>query len=158
MTRINVIDPKYLTDQHVMAEYRELPMVMGSLRRSLASKHGIPPIPPRYTLNKGHVTWFYPHGKFLHRRYNALISELTARGYILDPARSADFSVFTNNGLYGDWQPDESAMYINAERVSSRISQKPHWYKYYGKPLLSLPLLLQSQITVPTAIWCDTSM
>ena len=57
MTRINVIDPIELTDQHLMAEYRELPMVMGSLKRTLASKTGFNPkkVPSKFTLNSGHV-------------------------------------------------------------------------------------------------------
>ena len=87
MTRINVIDPIELTDQHLMAEYRELPMVMGSLKRTLASKTGFNPkkVPPKFTLNSGHVYFFYDKGKFLERRYSALIAELVRRGYSLDP-------------------------------------------------------------------------
>lgn len=135
MTRINVLSPAELTDQHLMAEYRELPMVMGSLRRSLASKNGLPKIGEKYTLNAGHVKFFYNKGKFLQRRYKLLIDELHARGYKLDPERRADFSVFIDNNLYGDWQPDENAHKINLERIQLRISQKPHWYRYRGNPL-----------------------
>ena len=62
MTRINAVHPTVLTDQHLMAEYRELTMVMGSLKRSLNSKNGLPPIPEKYTLNAGHVTFFYNKG------------------------------------------------------------------------------------------------
>ncbi len=64
MTRINVIDPIDLTDQHLMAEYRELPMIMGSLRRSLKSKKGLPKITPKYTLNAGHVTFSTTQANF----------------------------------------------------------------------------------------------
>lgn len=118
-----------------MAEYRELPMVMGSLRRSLVAKNGLPKIGEKYTLNAGHVKFFYNKGKFLHKRYCMLIAELEKRGYNLDPERKADFSVFINNNLYGDWQPDADARRINKERIDLRINQKPHWYRYYGKPL-----------------------
>lgn len=135
MTRINVVDPSELTDQHLMAEYRELPMVMGSLRRSLASKRGLPKIPAKYTLNAGHVSYFYNKGKFLHQRYQLLIEHLTLRGYQLDPNRKADFSVFVDNNLYGDWQPDDAAREINRQRINERIAAKPHWYRYFGKPL-----------------------
>lgn len=62
MARINVVHPTVLTDQHLMAEYRELTMVMGSLKRSLNSKNGLPPIPAKYTLNAGHVAFFYNKG------------------------------------------------------------------------------------------------
>jgi len=138
MTRINVVDPEYLTDQHLMAEYRELPMVMGSLRRSVQSKNGLPKIPSEYTLNKGHVSFFYNKGKFLHRRYKALVAELLKRGYTLDPDRKADFTVFIDSDLYEEWQPGEQALRINVERVTQRILQKPHWYRYKGQLITEL--------------------
>ncbi len=40
MTRINLIPVHELTDQHLMAEYRELPMIGASLKRTLSSKTG----------------------------------------------------------------------------------------------------------------------
>lgn len=135
MTRINVIHPTELTDQHLMAEYRELPMVMGSLRRSLIAKNGLPKSGDKYTLNAGHVKFFYPRGKFLHKRYLMLIAELTNRGYKLDPNRKADFQVFIDNNLYNDWTPDAHAHMINQERIQERIAKQPTWYRYYGKPL-----------------------
>ena len=39
MTRINIISPSELTDQHLVAEYREIFMVGSSLQRSLKSKN-----------------------------------------------------------------------------------------------------------------------
>ena len=41
MTRINVIPVDQLTDQHLVAEYREMLMVPASLKRSLGSKNGM---------------------------------------------------------------------------------------------------------------------
>ena len=41
MTRINLVPPSELTDQHLIAEYREIFMVAGSLRRTLLSKDAI---------------------------------------------------------------------------------------------------------------------
>ena len=140
MTRINVIHPTELTDQHLMAEYRELPMVMGSLRRSLVAKNGMPAPGPKYTLNAGHVKFFYNKGKFLHRRYLMLVAELTNRGYNLDPSRKACFQVFIDNGLYHEWTPDDTAALINKQRIDERIAQKPHWYRFYGKPLQTGPV------------------
>ena len=40
MTRINIVVPSELTDQHLIAEYREITMVPGSLKRTLVSKIG----------------------------------------------------------------------------------------------------------------------
>lgn len=135
MTRINVIDPVYLTDQHLMAEYRELPMIMGSLRRSLRSPKPLPAESSKYTLNRGHVTFFYRKGKFLKRRYTDVVVELIARGYNLDPNRRADFQVFIDNDLFHDWTPDDHARAINTERLVQRINKQPQWYRYYGDKL-----------------------
>lgn len=153
MTRINVIDPVVLTDAHLMAEYRELPMVMASLRRSLASKNGIKHIPPEYTLNRGHVSFFYDKGRFLYDRYQALKVELRARSYNISEARVADFFVFIENDLMGDWNPTETALVINAERVSTRIQQKVHWYRYRGTPLPSVPVDLRRELMHPSRLW-----
>jgi len=85
MTRINSdIDPKQLMDQHLMAEYRELPMVLSSLRRSLrtqSEREILKKIPPRFTLNKGHVLFFYNKLTFLKDRYTRIVDELLNRGY-----------------------------------------------------------------------------
>lgn len=154
MTRINVIDPSQLTDQHLMAEYRELPMVMGSLRRSLTSVNGLPKIGDKYTLNGGHVKFFYNKGSWLKRRYTALIIELYERGFQLDPTRKADFSVFETNGLSGEWQADMGALTINSERIQQRILAKPEWYKYNGKSIIDSAAY--AIVMQPTKLWSPT--
>lgn len=151
MTRINVIDPTQLTDQHLMAEYRELPMVMGSLRRSLVAKNGMPAPGPEYTLNAGHVKFFYNKGKFLHRRYLILVAELMARGYELDPERKADFNVFIDNGLYHEWTPGQRDLQINRERIKERIEAKPSWYRYYGYKITECGMF--SILSWPDKVW-----
>lgn len=137
MTRINTIDVDTLTDQHLMAEYRELPMIHASLRRSKASKKGLSldNIPPKYTLNRGHVTFFYDKGKWLHRRWHQLITELLARGYDIKPhERNVDWDVF-DSVLYNDWSPLHRDHGINLERILYRINEKRQFYKYRGKPI-----------------------
>lgn len=153
MTRINVIDPQYLTDQHLMAEYRELPMVMGSLRRTLASRNGWQQskVPTSYKLDTGHVYFFTNKGKWLERRYHALIDELKLRGYSIDPKRVADFSVFHDAGLYGDWVADMNAVQINSVRIKQRILDKPDWYRYHRRRVTELPLF--HTLLQPTQVW-----
>ena len=64
MTRINIVEPSELTDQHLIAEYREITMVPGSLKRTLVSKIGYQEkrVPKKFTLNGGHVYFFYNKG------------------------------------------------------------------------------------------------
>lgn len=35
MTRINLVPPKELTDQHLMREYQELPRIVGLVRKAI---------------------------------------------------------------------------------------------------------------------------
>ena len=53
--RVNIIDPIYLTDNHLIAEYREMKMVTAYYLRSSKTKTGIDKsrISPKYTLNQG---------------------------------------------------------------------------------------------------------
>ena len=83
MTRINIIHVKELYDQHLIAEYREILMVPAALNRTLKSKNGLikSRIAKSYTLNAGHVYFFYDKGKYLHKRYKDLINEMINRGF-----------------------------------------------------------------------------
>lgn len=134
MTRINTIKVQDLLDQHLMAEYREMPMVAGSLNRSLSSKRGVIGIPENYTLNKGHVKFFYSKKQFLYTRYHELVKELELRGYSLDPNRESNFHVFDRLDQI-PWNPTISDHLINIERICIRVLEKPHFYKMNGKSI-----------------------
>jgi len=132
MTRINVIPPHELTDQHLMAEYRELPMVVAAARRSKPDGYEHT---DKYTLNKGHVKFFYNKKKWLYNRWCRLIEELKTRGYNIDPdARTVEWH-HLDKFPQVDWFPDDHAVIVNMQRIEERIQQKPHWYKFRGKPL-----------------------
>jgi len=138
MTRINTVDVKDLTDQHLMAEYRELPMVNASLTKTLASKGGLQlsKISEQYTLNRGHVTFFYNKGGWLYDRYMSLIQELKNRNYNIDPeSRVVKWQHFKDNDLFNSWSPNREAHATNVERLLERVAMKVDWYRYYSKPL-----------------------
>ena len=130
MTRINIIPPSELTDQHLIAEYREITMVPAALKRTLNSKLGlqIKRINKKYTLNKGHVYFFYDKGKYLNNRYNSLVLEMKRRGFKVDESRVFPKYVFPK-ALYNDWVPTLSDQKIIRERISYKIAQKPNWYR-----------------------------
>ena len=91
MTRINLVPPEELSDQHLVAEYREIFMVGSSLQRSLRSPNWEKTkksIPKQFTLNKGHVKFFYDKGKYLSERYDELIKEMKRRKMSPDPSRT----------------------------------------------------------------------
>ena len=131
MTRINIVEPTELTDQHLIAEYREIFMVAGSLHRTLMSKLGYveSKVPVQYTLNKGHVYFFYNKGKYLHKRYNMLIDEMKYRGFKPNRNRVFPKKIFVDNGLYKDWIPHVEDYKIIRQRIKERIATKPDWYR-----------------------------
>ena len=134
MTRINLVPPSELMDQHLFAEFREIKMVPKSLRRSIAARGAdavVKRIPPRFTLNTGHVSFFYNKGAYLVQRYAALRAELEARGINfnrespLDPDGTMQVAPWN-----GSWEPDDAAFHIIRTRIAEKIAMKPHWYRY----------------------------
>lgn len=138
MTRINLVDPVELTDQHLFAEWREIKMVPASLKRSLRTKDAhqiLKSIPKDFTLNKGHVTFFYDKMKYLSKRYDLLSAELRNRNYRegLDWNSFSEYCSGIPSEFFSDYTPTPNALVIIRDRIKERIEAKPTWYKYYGR-------------------------
>ena len=132
MTRINIVPVEELTDQHLMAEYREIFMIGSALQISLKSKNWDPKrIPDKFTLNTGHVTFFYDKGQYLYKRYQQIQKELTKRNFNLDKSRLFKVTQFPTE-YYNDWEPTKEDQVIVWQRIEERIQQKPEWYRHYG--------------------------
>ena len=131
MTRINIISVSELYDQHLIAEYREITMVPAALKRTLNSKKGLDQskIPIDYTLNKGHVYFFYNKGEYLFERYQKIIAEMKRRGFKPNIKRKFPKDIFINNNLYNDWEPSLQDFKIIKERIESKIKARPNWYR-----------------------------
>ena len=135
MTRINIINVSELTDQHLIAEYREITMVPAALNRTINSRNGLDVnnIPKEFTLNKGHVTFFYDKGKYLFKRYNLLINEMKKRGFNPNKNRLFPTKIFIDNHLFHDWEPKLKDLKTIRLRILLKIQQKPNWYRKNGK-------------------------
>ena len=132
MTRINLVDPSELSDQHLVAEYREIFMVGSSLQRSLKSKNWektLANIPKKYTLNKGHVTFFYNKGKYLYKRYELLIKEMKNRRMNPDSERKFKTEQWPDE-LFNDWEPEPDDYKVIRARIKEKIEMKPDWYRF----------------------------
>jgi len=131
MTRINIISPEELTDQHLVAEYREIFMVGSALQKSIKSakwENIFEQRPQEFTLNKGHVKFFYDKGKYLYKRYLQIKNEMRARGMKPDPNRKFNTKQWPSH-LFNDWEPKNEDLIIIRERIKKKIEEKPNWYK-----------------------------
>ena len=114
-----------------MAEYREIRHIPASLNRSLNSKKfTIDKIPKEFTLNNGHVMFFYDKGRYILERYLLIQAELIMRGYNLD-FNKANFNckIFQENNWFNDWNPGKEDIKLVCDRINNRIQEKPHLYK-----------------------------
>jgi deoxyribonuclease (pyrimidine dimer) len=137
MTRINLIPPVELMDQHLFAEFREIKMVPKSLARSIAARGVagvLARIPPAFTLNTGHVSFFYDKGAYLVQRYAELRQELDRRGinYNRDSELDPDGTMLAPPWC-GHYTPTPQALQIIRSRIAEKIAMKPEWYRYEGK-------------------------
>lgn len=126
-----------LMDQHLIAEIKEINQLSGSFRVSLKSKNGIDitKLPKKFTLNTGHVKFFYDKGQYLEKRFNDLVAEAKERKYNITAEFNNEWFKNSRLDLYQDWSPDEEAIITVTERINLRISQKPTFYTYYRKHL-----------------------
>lgn len=164
MTRINLVPPQELMDQHLFAEFREIKMVPKSLRRSLeaefrrqwgrnekhfagavggravmdAAVEGVlKRIPPAFTLNTGHVSFFYDKGAYLRERYALLRQELERRGINFNRESELDpDGTMLAAPWCGHYTATPEALHIIRTRIAEKIAIQPHWYRYEGKPII----------------------
>ena len=139
MTRINLVPPEELMDQHLFAEFREIKMIPMSLRRSIIARGvegALKIVPAKFTLNAGHVSFFYNKGQYLNGRYMTLRRELTNRGINFDTDSMLDpLHIFKSDPRFmGDYEPTPQALETIRTRIAEKIAMKPHWYRYYGRP------------------------
>lgn len=126
MVRINLISPKSLTDQHLLAENVEILMLVGYVRKHPSLNE----IPLDYCLGKGHIKFFKNKLKYLKLRHELIKKEMKKRGF--KTTKSLLLSGFKKKYL-NDWNPSSKDVKIIKERISLKIKNKPNYYRYYKK-------------------------
>ena len=125
MVRINLIKPEKLADQHLIAEYNEILMLLGYVKRYPEPKD----IPEEYTLGKGHIKFFKNKLTYLKNRHETVKKEMVKRGFATNKA--IDLNEF-NEVLHNNWTPKDKDKEIIKQRIREKINLKPNDYKYYG--------------------------
>ena len=136
MTRINVVDPAELCDQHLLAEFRELTRIPNAVRRGAIATNKIPLMYTVRTENHpaggvGHVRFFVDKLQWLRDRYEALTSECRSRGFKITPIWPEEVSISNFPHLWGDYTPTPEARALNRTRIAE---QYPSRARYRGCP------------------------
>ena len=106
MTRINVIPVKELSDQHLIAEYRELPRA---------------------------IKWARKHWRSTLKRYSELIQEMLYRGFKVSYTTTGLIShcISIPVTIEDSWyKVSKSDIKLNRERIKERYLMKPNWYRW----------------------------
>lgn len=117
MTRINVgVHPNELCDQHLVAEYRELPRVFSYKDRVIDGP---------FRLGTGHVLWCSQFPGTMAARYRSLVSEMQYRGFVVNhPDPKGDGPLASEEAV-------ALARPIVIERIQKRLASMdvPRWTK-----------------------------
>ena len=121
MTRINIVPVQELSDQWLVAEYRELP-------RCLKGKISIKDAPNHYTFGKGHMKWARKYALYTSNRMKELVEEMKYRGFKTN--YSADLSMYISEDMKNDYKPDLTDLAISKSRLIEKYNKKPLFYRW----------------------------
>lgn len=128
MVRVNLIPVRKLADQHLIAEYREIMMLVGSVKKHPPKEKD--KIPREYNLGKGHINFFKNKLGYLKKRFEAIKKEMKRRGF--KPGKSLSLAG-CNKSLIKDWRPKPEDIKKIKSRLRARIRLKSSFYSYYRK-------------------------
>ena len=110
MVRVNIINPRNLADQHLMAEYYEIIMLVSYVRKHPSLKD----IPKGYCLAKGHIKFFKNKVGYLKKRHEQLRKEMKRRGF--KPGMTLNLKGIPQ-GLKKGWKPCEKDKKVIKKRL-----------------------------------------
>lgn len=155
MARINLIPPNCLSDQHLIAEYREILAIYGYAKKNrklILKKHqyceyGIYKkeivIPSEMLLIRKDGTKYFNHWDYfafripyLRIRHAEIVGEMKRRGFKPTkefPSKNLSIPTIsyekTLKGLFAFTKEDINFI---KNRIIQRINEKPGFYRYYG--------------------------
>jgi hypothetical protein len=144
MARVNVgICPKYLSDQHLIAESVEITMITGGLRRNNYQIKS--PIPNKFRLGTGHINFFKNKILYLHDRLIEVNIELTRRN--IRNSTQINLLEWGPTGLCKSWVPSIEDSMIIRSRVTDRLHHPKKanstFHKYYRMPIENMTAFVE---------------
>lgn len=139
MTRINSAIPvKKLTDEHLLAEHREIKRLPDNFLKALQT-NAFKKIPQKFCLGTGHVTFFLNKQLFCLIRYNEIHNECSRRGFHVTYYASNWIALeqkMQQHNCFNNYMPTDEERAMLEDRIATRIleSKKANFH-YYGKPI-----------------------
>lgn len=116
MTRVNLVPPSELTREHLIAEYREISRLSKHAHNKYERCPDFVP-PPTYRMGKGHMDFFVDKGLWVTKRFNSLVREMNARGYITN---FTEYRPHPEQWMK-DWEPSCEEIEISRQRIRERL-------------------------------------
>jgi len=126
MVRVNLVNPKQLADQQLVAEHNEILILIAYIKKYPACED----LPKEYCLGPGHMRFFKDKIAFLHNRHESLKKEMKLRGF--KTTKKVSLKGFKKQNLK-DWKPTEKDLKIIKKRLTEKLKKKPEFYRYNGK-------------------------
>lgn len=141
MTRVNTIHVHLLTNNQLIAEYREIPRIINRVVKGKLYKE----IPDSYRMGQGHESFFGDKLKYIHVRHQQILSELAIRKELYPTVFKSDYIIDTTQNykkckvlfseLCNNWTPHASDVCTNLYRLIERQYLQKKQDKYGDKPI-----------------------
>ncbi len=128
MVRINLLNPNSLSDQHLIAEYNEILMLIGFIQKFPLLELTI--IPKNYTLGKGHINFFKNKLTYIKNRHEQIKKEMLKRKFKPTKTLKLNHKSLTNKHK-NNYKPTQEAKQLIKQRIKQKIKSKPNFYRYY---------------------------
>jgi len=122
MTRINVIPVSELSDQHLIAEYHELPRV---IKQQIDTSNA----PQCFVLGTGHMRWARAHWKYTCDRFCDICAEIEYRGFNMNFAPESLYEYMSGTSG-GEYTVTDIDIQKNRERIREKYNKKPDFYRW----------------------------
>lgn len=135
MTRINsAISVRCLTDEHLLAEHREIKRLPDCFVKSYISG-ALKRIPNKFCLGTGHVTFFLNKAQFTLDRYKQIHEECIRRGFNV-PDYSENWKQVIMKDYWKSYEPTKEEQELLINRITERIrGSSKTFFHYEGKAI-----------------------
>ena len=135
MTRINsAISVRCLTDEHLLAEHREIKRLPDCFVKSYISG-ALKRIPNKFCLGTGHVTFFLNKAQFTLDRYKQIHEECIRRGFNV-PDYSENWKQVIMKDYWKSYEPTKEEQELLINRITERIRGSSKTFLHYeGKAI-----------------------